>query len=137
VTRIALYSHDSVGLGHVRRNLALAHALNATLPELTGEPVSGLLITGHSDATTFPIPDGWDWLVVPGLTKGAEGYEARHLHLAMPALTTSELPCATSPPTWSLSTATPWGYSGNSKAPSPPCAPHAPAARLFSDCARC
>jgi predicted glycosyltransferase len=88
VTRIALYSHDSVGLGHVRRNLALAHALNATLPELTGEPVSGLLITGHSDATTFPIPDGWDWLVVPGLTKGAEGYEARHLHLAMPALTT-------------------------------------------------
>jgi predicted glycosyltransferase len=87
VTRIALYSHDSVGLGHVRRNLALAHALNATLPDLTGEPVSGLLITGHSDATTFPIPDGWDWLVVPGLTKGAEGYEPRHLHLAMPDLT--------------------------------------------------
>lgn len=72
----------------MRRNLALAHALNSTLPALTGEPVSGLLITGQSDATTFPIPDGWDWLVVPGLTKGAEGYESRHLHLGMPALTT-------------------------------------------------
>jgi predicted glycosyltransferase len=88
VTRIALYSHDSVGLGHVRRNLAIAHALNASLPALTGEAVSGLLITGQSDATTFPIPDGWDWLVVPGLTRGTEGYEARHLHLEMPALTT-------------------------------------------------
>lgn len=87
VTRIALYSHDSIGLGHVRRNLALAHALNANLPGLTGEAVSGLLITGQSGATTFPIPDGWDWLVVPGLTKGAEGYESRHLHLGMPALT--------------------------------------------------
>jgi predicted glycosyltransferase len=88
VTRIALYSHDSIGLGHVRRNLALAHALNNTLPALTGEAVSGLLITGASDATTFPVPDGWDWLVVPGLTKGDQGYEPRHLHLAMPALTT-------------------------------------------------
>ncbi|MDQ1623637.1 MAG: hypothetical protein QOH19_2055, partial [Actinomycetota bacterium] len=32
--RIVLYSHDSVGLGHVRRNLALAHALNNQLPGL-------------------------------------------------------------------------------------------------------
>ena len=88
VTRIALYSHDSIGLGHVRRNLAIAHALNSTLPALTGEAVSGLLITGQSDATTFPVPAGWDWLVVPGLTRGAEGYESRHLHLGMPALTT-------------------------------------------------
>ncbi|TFD49034.1 glycosyl transferase family 28 [Cryobacterium frigoriphilum] len=88
VTRIALYSHDSIGLGHVRRNLALAHALSASLPALTGEAVSGLLITGASDATTFPLPDGWDWLVVPALTRGEQGYESRHLHLAMPALTT-------------------------------------------------
>jgi predicted glycosyltransferase len=87
VTRIALYSHDSVGLGHVRRNLAIAHALSATLPGLTGEAVSGLLITGQSAATTFPVPDGWDWLVVPGLTRGADGYEARHLDIGMPALT--------------------------------------------------
>lgn len=88
VTRIALYSHDSIGLGHVRRNLALAHALSASLPALTGEAVSGLLITGASDATTFPLPDGWDWLVVPALTRGEQGYESRHLHLAMPVLTT-------------------------------------------------
>lgn len=87
VTRIALYSHDSIGLGHVRRNIALAHALSAGLPALIGEPVSGLLITGASEATTFPLPHGWDWLVVPALTRGEQGYEPRHLHLAMPALT--------------------------------------------------
>jgi predicted glycosyltransferase len=86
VTRIALYSHDSIGLGHVRRNLAIAHALSSTLPALTGETVSGLLITGQSAATTFPVPDGWDWLVVPGLTRGVDGYESRHL-IGMPELT--------------------------------------------------
>ena len=88
MTRIALYSHDSIGLGHVRRNLAIAHALSGSVPALTGESVSGLIITGQSAATIFPAPEGWDWLVLPGLTRGAEGYESRHLDLAMPELTT-------------------------------------------------
>src|SRR5690606_42019675 len=42
-TRVLLYSHDSQGLGHVRRNLALAHALAEQLPRLTGRPVTGPL----------------------------------------------------------------------------------------------
>ena len=41
--RIVLYSHDSTGLGHVRRNLSLAHHLALALPRLTGRPVESWL----------------------------------------------------------------------------------------------
>ncbi|MGO1440601.1 MAG: glycosyltransferase family protein [Brevibacterium yomogidense] len=71
--RVVLYSHDSVGLGHTRRNLAIAEALAAGMPEATGRPVSGLIISGASDAAQFPLPDGWDWLLVPGITKDSKG----------------------------------------------------------------
>lgn len=77
--RIALYSHDSLGLGHTRRNLAIAQALSDALPELTGRKLSGLLITGERTATSYRCPKGFDWLVVPGIRKGAGKYEARHL----------------------------------------------------------
>ena len=40
-TRIVLYSHDALGLGHLRRNLALAHQLAHDLPRLTGAGVTG------------------------------------------------------------------------------------------------
>ncbi len=56
--RLALYSHDSMGLGHVRRNLALAHALTNQLPGLTGRTVTGVLITGTSLAPSFTAPAG-------------------------------------------------------------------------------
>ncbi|MDN5688516.1 MAG: glycosyl transferase, partial [Brachybacterium sp.] len=78
-TTIALYSHDSVGLGHARRNRALAYALAEHLPALTGTPVRGLLIAGHPDAGRDPLPEGWDWLVLPGLTRRGDGYAPRHL----------------------------------------------------------
>jgi len=87
VIRIALYSHDSVGLGHVRRNVALAHALNTALPELLGEEVTGLLVTGQSSATAFAAPDGWDWLALPGVTTGDQGYRSRHLDVELRTLT--------------------------------------------------
>ncbi|WP_081746701.1 glycosyltransferase [Arthrobacter sp. H5] len=77
--RIVLYSHDSQGLGHTRRNLALAHALARSLPEATGRVVSGLLVTGESTATRFEAPDGWDWVVLPGIRKGSDGYLPRNL----------------------------------------------------------
>ncbi|MGJ9373980.1 glycosyltransferase family protein [Nesterenkonia sp. CF4.4] len=77
-----LYSHDSVGLGHARRNRALAHALAADLPRLTGQPVRGLLIAGHPDATADSLPAGWDWLVLPGFTRTAEGYASRSLDVS-------------------------------------------------------
>ncbi len=84
--RVVLYSHDSQGLGHTRRNLAIAHALSAGVPGHDGRRVTGLLVTGESSATRFDIPDGWDWVVLPGIRKGAGGYRPRHLSIAQEAL---------------------------------------------------
>ncbi|MFE5839782.1 glycosyltransferase family protein [Arthrobacter sp. NPDC056493] len=81
--RIVLYSHDSLGLGHVRRNLALAGALSSQLPGLTGRHVTGILVAGTALAPGFRIPEGWDWVILPGVTKGAEGYEPRDLSVPM------------------------------------------------------
>lgn len=85
--RIVLYSHDSVGLGHVTRNVAIAHALSRVVPAATGEAVCGLVVTGQSAATDRPLPDGWDWVVLPGVTRTPEGYAPRHLRTKMQRLT--------------------------------------------------
>ena len=84
---VAMYSHDSVGLGHARRNRAIAFALAADLPRITGEQVRGLLIAGHPDATNDSLPPGWDWLVLPGFTRTAEGYASRKLTMSVERLT--------------------------------------------------
>ncbi|GHD10092.1 glycosyltransferase family protein [Zhihengliuella salsuginis] len=84
--RVVLYSHDSVGLGHTRRNLAIAHALSRELPAGTGHRVSGLLITGERSATSYPCPPGWDWVVMPGISKEPDGYSPRTLDVGMTRL---------------------------------------------------
>ncbi|MGN6034136.1 glycosyltransferase family protein [Brevibacterium casei] len=83
---IALFSHDSLGLGHIRRNRALAFALAAQLPELTGRPVSGLLIAGSPEAARFDLPTGWDWMILPGVTPANGGYAPRALASTMEGL---------------------------------------------------
>lgn len=75
---VAMYSHDSVGLGHTRRNRAIAFALAAAFPGQT----NGILIAGNRQATTFDLPEGWDWLVLPGFSRTATGYGARHVGLS-------------------------------------------------------
>ena len=77
--RILLYSHDSQGLGHMRRNLAIAHHLARLIPSLTGCGVSGLLVSGVPPDTRFPRPEGFDWLTIPGVMKVETGYQPRHL----------------------------------------------------------
>ena len=84
--RVALYSHDSVGLGHTRRNLAIAHALNEALPGATGRRVSGLLMTGERTATGYPTPEGWDWVLMPGIHKRDGRYAPRTLNVGMDRL---------------------------------------------------
>lgn len=73
--RIALYSHDAQGLGHIRRNLAIARALRTLDAEV-------LLLTGAPEATgTRHIP-GIDIVSMPALAKSDEGhYQARTLGL--------------------------------------------------------
>ncbi|UVI35580.1 glycosyltransferase family protein [Brevibacterium spongiae] len=84
--RIALFSHDSLGLGHIRRNRALAFALDRDLPSLTGREVSGLLIASSPEAARFDLPDGWDWVILPGVTPAAGGYAPRALASSMAGL---------------------------------------------------
>ena len=78
-TRIVLYSHDALGLGHLRRNLALAHQLAHDLPRPGGAGVTGLLVAGLAPPAAFRLPPGFDWLILPGFTKDPGGYRPRRL----------------------------------------------------------
>lgn len=76
--RVALYSHDTMGLGHVRRNLLIAQALAQTAPQ----PIT-LLITGAQEAAAFSVPSGADMLILPSLRKAGAGlYQPRRLSVA-------------------------------------------------------
>lgn len=80
--RIALYSHDTMGLGHMRRNLLLAQTL-AGAPERP----SVLLISGSREISRFPVPRGIDCLSLPSLYKDAQArYHARSLEVPVDAL---------------------------------------------------
>jgi len=77
--RVAFYSHDTQGLGHVRRNSLLAAALVAADPDVTV-----LLLSGASEASALPLPDRTDLVTVPGLTKDIFGhYRARSLDCSL------------------------------------------------------
>lgn len=77
--RVVLYSHDSQGLGHVRRNLSIAHHIAQTVPALTGRPVAGLLVSGLPHAAAFPLPAGFDWVFIPSVHKSKGEYASRSL----------------------------------------------------------
>ncbi|MHB8322756.1 MAG: glycosyltransferase family protein, partial [Acidithiobacillus sp.] len=51
--RVLLYSHDTFGLGHLRRNLAIVEHLMQRKP-----PFSGMLLTGSPMAGSWPMPIG-------------------------------------------------------------------------------
>lgn len=76
--RFALYSHDTLGLGHVRRNLLIARTLVRAFPGS-----SALLLSGAEEAGGLPFPKGIDCLTLPAVRKldGVANYEARRLAL--------------------------------------------------------
>ena len=80
--RIVLYSHDAVGLGHLRRNLALSYSLSRGL----SGPVTGLLISGNHHAGRLSRPDNWDLLVLPGYEKLGGNYRSRQLVMPLAEL---------------------------------------------------
>ena len=74
VTRRALlYSHDTFGLGHLRRARAIAQALTADDPG-----AAALILTGSPIAGRFDFPFRVDHVRLPGVTKLADGTYASH-----------------------------------------------------------
>ncbi len=76
--RVLLYSHDTFGLGHLRRNLAIASDL------LRGErPHDVALLSGSPVLATWPKPAGLRVIPLPPVVKvGAEAYRARDTSLS-------------------------------------------------------
>lgn len=80
--RIVLYSHDTLGFGHLRRNLMLASRLKAVdpVPEV-------LLISGTSEAGAFDLPGGVDLVTLPAYAKQSSGrYVPRRLDMDLAEL---------------------------------------------------
>jgi predicted glycosyltransferase len=73
--RVALYSHDTMGLGHLRRNLLIADQLSAN-------PVGAetLILAGATEAAFFARQAGIDCVTLPALKKDQCGhYSSRTL----------------------------------------------------------
>jgi predicted glycosyltransferase len=66
--RAVLYSHDTFGLGHLRRSRALASALTQS-----GAVGSAIILTGSPVAGRFTFPRGVDHVRLPGVTKLEDG----------------------------------------------------------------
>ena len=80
--RIALYSHDTMGLGHARRNSLIAQSLaNSPLR------ASVLLLAGAKETSVFASAAGIDCVTLPALQKLPDGrYAPRSLDVALPEL---------------------------------------------------
>lgn len=68
VPKIVFYSHDTMGLGHIRRNLLLASELLNTMPE-----AEVLLISGVYESGSFHLPRGADIITLPTYFKSTNG----------------------------------------------------------------
>lgn len=77
--RVAMYSHDTMGLGHTRRNLLIANTL--ARPPLNA---AVLMVTGACESIAFSMPQGVDCLTLPALHKALDGrYLSRRIDLSM------------------------------------------------------
>lgn len=80
--RAALYAHDAMGLGHLRRNLAIARAL---VESPLGASV--LVISGVQEAGALELPPRTDCLTLPSLAKEPDGgYRPRSLAITLDGL---------------------------------------------------
>lgn len=80
--RVAFYSHDSQGLGHVRRNTLLAAALVASDPD-----VDVLLLSGAPEVSALPMPPRTEVVKIPSMAKDGTGrYQARSLRCSLEEL---------------------------------------------------
>ncbi len=66
--RIIFYSHDTFGLGHLRRSRELASALTKG-----DDQASAIILTGSPVAGRFTFPERVDHIRLPGVTKLPDG----------------------------------------------------------------
>lgn len=75
--RVLIYSHDTFGLGHIRRCRAIANSLVASYPH-----ISVIIVSGSSVISSFQFGDGVDYVRIPGIEKHGDGhYGPHHLNL--------------------------------------------------------
>ena len=67
-SRVLFYSHDTFGLGHLRRSRTIAGALTEA-----DDQMSALIITGSPVAGRFTFPERVDYVRLPGVTKRSDG----------------------------------------------------------------
>lgn len=76
---VALYSHDTQGLGHLRRNVNIASIL-ASL----GKDITLLVICGSREVGKLELPEGADTLVLPSIHKDQNSnYQSKHLKVSL------------------------------------------------------
>ena len=77
--RVMIYSHDTFGLGHLRRSRAIANRLVERHPDASIVIISGSPVIG-----SFEFGDGVDYVRVPGVVKHADGnYTTLSLNLSL------------------------------------------------------
>jgi len=77
--RFLFYSHDSYGLGHIRRTTVIAERLIRNFPA-----PSALVVTGSPRAHYFRYPPHCDYLKLPSVSKGPGGrYIAREIEMSI------------------------------------------------------
>lgn len=79
---VVMYSHDTIGLGHMRRNSAIAKALVAQMPD-----ASVLMLVGCPTGMIFESVPGIDYVKLPSLAKlGRGAFAAGSLRLETEAI---------------------------------------------------
>lgn len=74
--KLLIYSHDTFGLGNIRRIMNIATYLHKAVPDL-----SILIVTGSPMIQSFRIPKGIDYIKLPCLNRTErEGYAPKYLN---------------------------------------------------------
>jgi predicted glycosyltransferase len=74
---VLMYSPDSIGLGHMRRNSAIAEGLVKEIPG-----ISNLLLVGSSAGVYFDLPPGSDCVKLPSILKtGSNQWTPKSLYV--------------------------------------------------------
>jgi predicted glycosyltransferase len=77
--RVLIYSHDTFGLGHLRRSRAIANAIVEERPDASVVIISGSPVIGN-----FEFGSGVDYIRIPGVTKLPDGdYRCLNLNVSL------------------------------------------------------